>query len=67
MSIGEFAQLSGLTIKALRHYDERGLLAPAHVDPDDRYRTYAGSQLRDAVTIKALRDASVRANSVNSS
>lgn len=64
MSIGEFAQLSGLTIKALRHYDERGLLVPAQVDPDNRYRTYAGSQLRDAVMIKALRDAGVPVDTV---
>ncbi len=64
MSIGEFAQLSGLTIKALRHYDDRGLLVPAQVDPDSRYRTYAGSQLRDAVTIKALRDAGVGVDTV---
>jgi DNA-binding transcriptional MerR regulator len=59
LSIGEFAQLSGLTVKALRNYDERGLLVPAQVDPETRYRSYAGSQLRDAVAIKVLRDADV--------
>jgi hypothetical protein len=59
LSMGEFAQLSGLTVKALRNYDERGLLVPAQVDPETRYRFYAGSQLRDAVTIKVLRDADV--------
>jgi DNA-binding transcriptional MerR regulator len=32
LSIGAFARLSGLTIKALRHYDEIGLLTPAEVD-----------------------------------
>ena len=32
LSIGRFAQLTGLTAKALRHYDELGLLRPAHVD-----------------------------------
>jgi len=29
MSIGRFARLTGLTVKALRHYDELGLLRPA--------------------------------------
>lgn len=29
LSIGEFAQATGLTVKALRHYDERGVLVPA--------------------------------------
>ncbi|MFD0488651.1 MerR family DNA-binding transcriptional regulator [Saccharopolyspora spinosporotrichia] len=33
MNIGEFAQLTGLSIKALRRYDEQGLLRPAVVDP----------------------------------
>jgi DNA-binding transcriptional MerR regulator len=32
LSIGRFSHLSGLTIKALRHYDEIGLLRPARVD-----------------------------------
>ncbi|MFZ4894254.1 MerR family transcriptional regulator [Plantibacter sp. Mn2098] len=59
MQIGEFAQVSGLTVKALRHYDERGLLRPAHVDPQTRYRSYAASQLRNAVLVRALRDAGV--------
>src|SRR5947207_8828982 len=31
--IGRFARLSGLTIGALRHYDELDLLRPADVDP----------------------------------
>jgi PPM family protein phosphatase len=32
MSIGEFAGLSRLSAKALRLYDELGLLPPAQVD-----------------------------------
>jgi DNA-binding transcriptional MerR regulator len=32
LSIGQFARLSGLTVKALRHYDEVGLLEPAWTD-----------------------------------
>lgn len=59
LSIGEFAQWSGLTVKALRLYDERGILAPADVDPHSNYRRYAASQLRDAIMIKALRDSGV--------
>jgi MerR family regulatory protein len=33
MTIGEFARLSRLSPKALRIYDDSGLLAPARVDP----------------------------------
>lgn len=40
LTIGRFAQLSGLSVKALRHYDDMGLLAPAHVDPESGYRWY---------------------------
>ena len=33
LPIGRFARLAGLTVGALRHYDEEGVLAPADVDP----------------------------------
>jgi hypothetical protein len=33
MPIGRFSKSCRLSIKALRHYDEQGLLRPAHVDP----------------------------------
>src|SRR5215470_7399207 len=55
LSIGRFAQLTGLTAKALRHYDELGLLRPAHVDESTAYRWYALEQARDAVAIRRLR------------
>jgi len=32
LRIGDFARLGGVTVRALRHYDEEGLLAPARVD-----------------------------------
>src|SRR5262245_7045282 len=44
--IGEFASLSGISVKTLRFYDEIGLLRPAGVDVRTRYRRYAPSQLR---------------------
>ena len=55
LSIGRFAQLVGLTAKALRHYDELGLLRPAHVDDVTGYRWYSLEQARDAVSIRRLR------------
>ncbi len=55
LSIGRFAYASGLTVKALRHYDEMGLLRPAHVDPSSGYRYYDPTQLRDAEVIRRLR------------
>jgi DNA-binding transcriptional MerR regulator len=55
MPIGRFARLTGLSVKALRHYDEVGLLRPAAVDPDTGYRSYAPAQVRRAETIRKLR------------
>ncbi|MDF2991659.1 MAG: putative transcriptional regulator [Microbacterium sp.] len=57
--IGEFSALTGLTVKALRHYDEQGLLAPARVDDTNGRRSYAPRQIREALTILALREADV--------
>jgi DNA-binding transcriptional MerR regulator len=55
LTIGRFADATGLTAKALRHYDEIGLLVPARVDPDNGYRYYDTTQIEDAVTIRRLR------------
>ncbi|MBP6686062.1 MAG: MerR family DNA-binding transcriptional regulator [Leucobacter sp.] len=57
MTIGEFAALTGLTPKALRHYDSKGVLSPAAVDPRSGYRGYAFGQLRAAGLIGVLRAA----------
>ncbi len=56
LSIGRFARLSGLSIGALRHYDELGLLEPAEVDPWTGYRRYRRAQLERARTIARLRE-----------
>lgn len=55
LSIGVFALVSGLSINALRHYDELGLLTPAFVDPDTGYRRYDPGQIHQARMICAMR------------
>ena len=55
MPIGRFARLTGLTVKALRHYDEVGLLRPAAVDSGTGYRSYSPDQVRRAEAIRKLR------------
>ena len=55
MPIGRFARLTGLSVKALRHYDELGLLRPATVDADTGYRSYSTDQVDRAETIRLLR------------
>jgi DNA-binding transcriptional MerR regulator len=59
MSIGEFASRSRLSAKALRLYDEMGLLPPARVDEDSGYRFYEPGQLVPARLIVALRQLQV--------
>jgi DNA-binding transcriptional MerR regulator len=56
LRIGEFSRLSRLSIRMLRHYDERGLLPPARVDSSSGYRLYSQSQLGSARWIRTFRD-----------
>ena len=57
--IGRFARVSGLSIGALRHYDELDLLRPADVDRFTGYRRYRPDQLEIARAIGRLRDLEV--------
>ena len=56
LSIGRFARLAGLSVGALRHYDELDLLRPADIDRFTGYRRYRRAQLETARTIARLRD-----------
>lgn len=55
LTIGAFAKASRLSPKALRLYDELGLLPPARVDPVTGYRLYAHGQLEQARLVAWLR------------
>jgi DNA-binding transcriptional MerR regulator len=55
LSIGEFSARSRLSPKALRLYQELGLLEPTAVDPDTGYRSYELAQLEQAHLIALLR------------
>jgi effector-binding domain-containing protein len=52
--IGRFSLITRLSQKALRLYDERGLLVPQEKDVFTRYRYYTGSQIARGVSIKTL-------------
>jgi DNA-binding transcriptional MerR regulator len=56
LSIGMFAAMTRLSIKALRLYDELGILAPLHIDPQSGYRYYGVDQLSSARRIRNLRE-----------
>ena len=55
LTIGAFARAAGFTPKALRLYDELGVLPPAAVDPESGYRLYDPAQLERAQLIARLR------------
>jgi DNA-binding transcriptional MerR regulator len=56
LPIGRFARLAGLSVGALRHYDELDLIRPADIDRFTGYRRYRRAQLETARTIARLRD-----------
>lgn len=55
LTIGAFARATRLSPKALRLYDELGLLPPARVDPVTGYRLYAPQQVERARLVAWLR------------
>ncbi|MEV0090267.1 MerR family transcriptional regulator [Streptomyces sp. NPDC050738] len=55
LTIGAFARASRLSAKALRRYDELGLLPPARTDPYTGYRYYTAAQLERARLVAWLR------------
>ncbi len=50
-----FSKITKITIKALRFYEEEGLLEPSLTDPVNGYRYYSSDQLPKAHRIMALR------------
>ncbi len=56
IKIGDFSKISQVTVKALRYYDEVGLLKPVEVDRYTGYRYYTFEQLTRLNRILALKD-----------
>lgn len=55
VSIGDFAVMTSLSRKALRHYHDIGILEPAHVDSHTGYRFYDTGQVDSAHIIRRFR------------
>ncbi len=56
LAIGDFSRMTHLSVKALRHYHDVGLLTPAEIDPATGYRFYEPGQLPTAQVIRRFRD-----------
>jgi DNA-binding transcriptional MerR regulator len=56
VAIGDFSRMTYLTVKALRHYQDVGILEPWSIDEASGYRSYHVSQVPMAQVIRRLRD-----------
>ena len=56
LKIGDFSRVAHVTVKALRHYGQLGLLHPAWVDRFSGYRYYSVEQLSRLNRILALKE-----------
>ena len=64
LTIGEFSRMTHLSVKALRHYHDVGVLEPAAIDPFTGYRSYDASQVASAQVIRRLRDLGMSLDSI---
>ena len=54
LKIGEFSKMMQVTVKTLRHYEQRGLLLPDEVDEWTGYRYYSIAQMQRLNIIRGL-------------
>ena len=66
VTIGDFSRMTHLSVKALRHYHDVGLLEPADVDPSSGYRLYDADQVPLAQVIRRFRDLGMPVDEVRS-
>jgi DNA-binding transcriptional MerR regulator len=64
LTIGEFSRMTHLSVKALHHYHDVGVLAPAAIDPHSGYRNYGTDQVAAAQVIRRLRDLGMPLDSI---
>jgi DNA-binding transcriptional MerR regulator len=64
VNIGQFSRMTHLSVKALRHYHDTGVLVPAAIDPFTGYRSYDVAQVPAAQVIRRLRDLGMPLDSV---
>jgi DNA-binding transcriptional MerR regulator len=66
ITIGDFSRMTHLSVKALRHYHDVGLLEPVDVDPSSGYRLYDVAQVPVAQVIRRFRDLGMPVDEVRS-
>lgn len=56
MRIGELANFFGVSPKALRIYEKKGILRPAKIDAQTGYRYYSADQVKQLNALLALKE-----------
>jgi len=56
MRIGDFARMGNISVRAVRFYDQTGLLPPLHIDSATGYRRYGPDQIARLQQIRAYQD-----------
>ena len=64
LTVGEFSRMTHLSVKALHHYHDVGVLEPATIDPSSGYRIYGADQVAAAQVIRRLRDLGMPLDSI---
>jgi DNA-binding transcriptional MerR regulator len=64
LTIGEFSRMTHLSVKALHHYHDVGVLEPTTIDPNSGYRIYGADQVAAAQVIRRLRDLGMPLDSI---
>ena len=55
LKIGEVAEFFQISVKAVRIYEKKGIIAPAYVDPESGYRYYTPDQLHQIAALLELK------------
>ncbi|MCL1792802.1 MAG: MerR family transcriptional regulator [Oscillospiraceae bacterium] len=55
MKIGEIAAFFGVSAKAIRIYEKKGIIIPAKIDPDTGYRYYTADQVQSLNALLELK------------
>lgn len=66
ITIGDFSRMTHLSVKALRHYHDVGLLEPVEVDRSSGYRFYDAGQVPVAQVIRRFRELGMPVDEVRS-
>jgi DNA-binding transcriptional MerR regulator len=66
LTIGDFSRMTHLSVKALRHYHDVGLLEPVEIDRSSGYRFYDADQVPIAQVIRRFRDLGMPVDQVKS-